>query len=357
MTLTLPDLLAPIAPAAPCGEDLSFSAEFDAILEMRRADDPTLDQGEWVTELKQADWAGAAAQCEALLRTRTKDIRVAVWLIEALARRDGFAGLQRGLEALAGLCERYWDTLHPRAEGADGAEQRIGNLSWLAARGVDFVRTVPLTDAEAGRFSLRDHEAARALAAVVQRGAATDGEPVPSERPTLDAFDKAARDSTPEFLQTSLRDAVAARAALQRLQGVLDRRLGTEGPSFAPIREALDDAVRMAERLARSGGAGGGTDVRPAPAATIALTRVEELPPSAAIPSRAHALQQLRLVAEYFRRTEPHSPVAYLASKAAQWGEMPLHEWLRTVLKDAAALAHVEELLGIAKPPQGKDGA
>ena len=68
-----------------------------------------------------------------------------------------------------------------------------------------------------------------------------------------------------------------------------------------------------------------------------------------AIASRAQALGQLRAVADFFRQTEPHSPVGYLADKAAKWGEQPLHLWLKTVVKDAGALAHVEELLGIVK--------
>jgi type VI secretion system protein ImpA len=58
-------------------------------------------------------------------------------------------------------------------------------------------------------------------------------------------------------------------------------------------------------------------------------------------------LAQLRIVAEFFRKTEPHSPVAYLADKAAKWGEQPLHLWLRTVVKEEAALARLEELLGV----------
>lgn len=66
------------------------------------------------------------------------------------------------------------------------------------------------------------------------------------------------------------------------------------------------------------------------------------------------ALQQLRQVAEYFRQAEPHSPVAYLADKAARWGEMPLHEWLRAVVKDGAALASFEDMLGVEpRQPQG----
>jgi type VI secretion system protein ImpA len=65
--------------------------------------------------------------------------------------------------------------------------------------------------------------------------------------------------------------------------------------------------------------------------------------------SRAQALAQLREVAEFFRRTEPHSPVAYLAEKAAHWGEQPLHVWLRSVVKDDASFAHIEEMLGVAQ--------
>ena len=41
------------------------------------------------------------------------------------------------------------------------------------------------------------------------------------------------------------------------------------------------------------------------------------------------------------------SPVAYLADKAASWGDMPLHAWLSTVIKDPSALSQMEELLGI----------
>ena len=72
----------------------------------------------------------------------------------------------------------------------------------------------------------------------------------------------------------------------------------------------------------------------------------------AAIQNRAQALAQLRIVAEFFRATEPHSPVAYLADKAAHWGELPLHLWLRSVIKDPAAIADLDELLGAADTPQ-----
>ena len=76
--------------------------------------------------------------------------------------------------------------------------------------------------------------------------------------------------------------------------------------------------------------------------------------PAGALATRAQALAQLRQVADFFRRTEPHSPVAYLADKAAQWGDMPLHAWLRSVMREPSALAHLEELLGI-EPPRERE--
>ena len=65
------------------------------------------------------------------------------------------------------------------------------------------------------------------------------------------------------------------------------------------------------------------------------------------IQSRAQAIAQLREVAAFFRRTEPHSPAAYLADQAAQWAEMSLHEWLAAVVKDGGTLSHIRELLGV----------
>lgn len=72
---------------------------------------------------------------------------------------------------------------------------------------------------------------------------------------------------------------------------------------------------------------------------------------SGEIQNRADAVAQLRAVAQFLRATEPHSPAAYLADKAAEWADMPLHQWLAAVVKDDGSLAHLRELLGV-KPEE-----
>ncbi|BBD80239.1 hypothetical protein ALSL_1584 [Aerosticca soli] len=338
-------LLEPITENSPCGEDLSFSLEFDAILEARRSDDASLDQGEWVTDLKTADWFAVSRQCGQLLRTRSKDLRLAVWLAEAMTRIDGFAGLADGYRLVAGLCERYWDQIHPIPEEDDpNQELRIGNLRWLLTQSIQWMRAIPLTQGPQGRY-----DAATVDAAI--RGHGGDGQGDYPDQGRIDA----ARNATPfEFYQQLTEQIPLAQEALRHLESIVDAKLGQDGPSFAATRDALEHVSGIALRMAASSGVAMPVAANPPPLPSS--TGGAEPPVAAAatprssngeIQSRREALQQLRQVAEFFRRTEPHSPVAYLADKAARWGNMPLHVWLKTVLKDNPALAQLEDLLDV----------
>jgi len=50
--------------------------------------------------------------------------------------------------------------------------------------------------------------------------------------------------------------------------------------------------------------------------------------------NRDQAFHQLREIADYFRRIEPHSPVTYLLEKAIRWGYMPLPELMNELLSN-----------------------
>ncbi len=281
--MNIEQLLAPISEQAPCGDDIAFSPEVDAISQARLADDPTLEQGAWVTSLKEADWKFVASRCAQLIEQRSKDLRLAVWLAEASARTTSFRGLADSLMLVSALCERYWDHLHPMPD--EGTfEQRIGNLCWIAARLPQLVKEMPGADISAVSYCAE---------------------------------------------------------AIAQLETVVDQRLGADGPGFSAARSALEDVIHALGSTAAVEAEASDT-----PLAMMIKPHQSQLG-DGPVQTRAHAIAQLRQVAEYFRRTEPHSPVAYLADKAAAWGEQPLHVWLRSVVKDDSAFAHIEELLGM----------
>ncbi len=333
----------------PCGPDMVFSPEFDQLAELRRQDDPTLDQGEWVTELKRADWSAAAALTEQLLDQRTKDLRLAAWWAEAATHVHGFDGLANGLALYAALCRAHWDHVHPLPDNGDN-ELRVGSINWLLTQTRVLCGALPVLQGADRVFSLTDIDTARQRS----QGAGAAAQPVEGKAAplTMDAITRAQRNTPKAQLLSLLQGARKLPDSLAALEAVIDERLGAEGPGFATTRDAVRETALRLERLAREMGALPGDEIA-APAtgsAAIAPAQSPGAPGSGAPNSRAQALAQLRMVAEFFRRTEPHSPVAYLADRAARWGEMPLHEWLRAVLKEQGTLAQIEELLGVEKP-------
>ncbi|MDC8756008.1 type VI secretion system protein TssA [Janthinobacterium fluminis] len=339
---SIAQLLNPISAAQACGEDLSFSSELDAIARARVHDDPSLDQGEWVVALKEADWPFVASRCAQLIESKSKDLRLAVWLAEAHAKTRHFRGLGDGYTLLAGLCEHYWDGLYPAPDDGE-YEQRIGNLFWLLTRSPRLIREIPVTDGSGGSYSLADYDAARQRAAGGAGAADPWGGAAPGDGPGpgLAQFDAARRQNSRQFNDALLADAEYCLQALLALERCVDARLGAAGPGFGLAREALQQAIDCIAPLATAAPGG-----EPAAAATSCGVAGA----AGGAQSRAQALAQLRQVAAFFRRTEPHSPVAYLADKAADWGELPLHLWLRAVVKDPAVVAQLDELLGAAGP-------
>ncbi|WP_028100553.1 type VI secretion system protein TssA [Pseudoduganella violaceinigra] len=338
-------LLAPISPAQPAGDDLSFSSDFDAIAQARRFDDPSLEQGEWVTELKEADWPFVVSRCAALLGEKSKDLRIAVWLAEAAAKQHRMQGLGESFRLLAGLIREFWDKgLYPEPDG-DDMELRIGNLAWILGRTPALLREMPLTEGQGTAFSAVDFDMARKQASLPENARNADW-------PKLADMETARSRNSPRFREQFATDARYCMDALRELEQAADECMGNDSPGFAAARDAVQamiDAMPSHAGLpaaaAQNGAAPAGEQVAVAqPAMGSAAMPMASGP----VMSRTQAISQLREIASYFRRTEPHSPVSYFADKAADAGEQDLHTWLRSVVKDSGSLQHIEEMLGIA---------
>lgn len=354
------DLVRPLnTPEGSCGSDMIFSADFDEIQEARRFDDPSLSQGEWVTEIKEADWEKVIRVGETLLSAKAKDLRVAAWLTEAHGKLKGLSGLAEGYALLSYLCDAFWDDIHPLAEDGD-LEQRIGVMDWLVSQTARLIREAPLTSSPKGHYSMIDQESARTTAKNIERNPGMADEILRNAATTIDAFESAVRDTPASHFVGGLKETERLKDAMKSLQMVLDLRMGEHAPAFGPTFDALDDVFRFFRRHAGEISTVDDRSTTATESETHPDTNGRREPTIGAslashggpVQSREQAIRQLQEIAAFFRRTEPHSPVAYLADKAARWGSMSLHEWLRTVVKDDAALSRMEEMLGVDTRPQ-----
>jgi type VI secretion system protein ImpA len=354
MKVDLERLLTPISGARPAGESLRYAGLFDQVQEARREDDPTLPQGVWKTDLKRADWKEVERLCLEALETRTKDLQLAAWLLEAWLHLDGSAGAVQGLRLLAGLCESFWESAHPELED-DDPELRLAPLFWVDERLSEKLRLlIPVTrpeTAEAPAYSLADWEAARHLENLAKTNPQVLQSAEEEGRLTLPKFLVSVTLTPSAFYVGLLGDLRQALEALGELGALLESRCGDRATGFRRFNGNLVAIQRLAAKVLEER-----QDELPEPDLDAeALPAWGEggpededlLPSSGPIRSRAEAYRRLSEAADYLLRTEPHSPAPYLVKRAVGWGSMSLSELLHELLQNGGDLKTLYSLLGM----------
>ncbi|MDZ5431460.1 type VI secretion system protein TssA [Pseudomonas fluorescens] len=113
---------SPVCNGNFAGEDVRYSSEYEAL-------ESELDKARSMQERGQIDWLKVRENCEGLLRTQSKDLRVGVWLTWALYQCESFQGLLAGLGLLRHLCESHWTEVYPKK-----SRTRAAAINWLVPR-------------------------------------------------------------------------------------------------------------------------------------------------------------------------------------------------------------------------------
>ncbi len=356
-------LLAPISPTNPVGESLRYEGTYDRIQEARRQEDPQLPVGVWEHELKEADWQLVSTLCTESLEHRTKDLQIAVWMVEAWMHLYGFVGARDGLGFVRDLCATYWSALHPPLEEA---EYRLSIFEWMNERLSHQLKFIPITRpaglANVPAFAYADWEKASFVEEKLRNQTSADdlkaSEP---EGITIAVFEQSRGLTPAEFFDSLVRVLDSVKTAAQRLEAFLDQQYGKNAPTLRAFRDLPEKVISVVRPVAGPASmAGVSSAVSYAPTASeaeeIAPPRAETTP-SAAMPpirSREEAYQRLAEAADYLFRTEPHSPTPYLVRKAISWGNMPLDELLPELVRNEGALQEAMKLLRIE--PRKKAG-
>lgn len=355
-------LLAPLNGGAKAGLNVQYGPTYRALKEAMRQEDEVTN-GPIQSQGKNADWQKVIQLSTKILTEEGKDLGVMVWLVKALTKKHGFAGLRDGLKVMALAHEKCWTDLLPSIEDNGDLEARVSGLEGLHSLPV-VIRTVPIMHHPGGVFySIFDydkrHDVERLKGAV--QAAKTDedrGFARASLEETIRLGEKIDQvvGATPLSHFSTLRDVICeAREAFQALDRTATEKYGMEGFTLRPLQEALEDCRDRLDELVRKRG-GVGLEVNRVDELThkepvVTTISAEGLSLSEEMKTRAEAIKQLQRVAEFFRRTEPHSPVSYLVQRAARWGDMPLEEWLHEVIKNESVLSEVKETLGLAINP------
>ena len=376
-TLDFAKLLAPIAGDKPTGTDLradqSPMSLYFAIKGARnqaRAAERMLaneDDGE-KSDTPPPDWKPIHVNAVKALSEKSKDLEVTAFLIEALVRLQGFAGLRDGFRLARELVEKYWDTIFPLPD-EEGLETRLGGL--IGLNGADSEGTlmapitrVPITDASSvGKLTMAHYMEALAVGKISDPK--VKQKRVDSGAKTLEIFQKAVSEGTPGFFLNLVQDLTECQQEFGKLCAALDAKCAGQAPPSSNIRASLEAVLDAVKNVAKAkldlAEASQPPKEAPKPAAPAGAPPGTAAPaagaPAAAaappgetldvIRTREDAFKSILKVADFFRRTEPHTIVSFALEQVVRWGRMPLPELLTELISEEAARKNLFKQVGI----------
>lgn len=348
-------LLQPISPDAPSGEDLEYDTEFET-LETDLQGKAEQQYGDTIIPAEEPDWRDIQKRALKLL-ARSKDLRLSVYLIRALFNTHGFVGLDEGLALLKGLLETYWESVYPQLDPEDDNDptMRANILASLCDWETILIklREVPLVNSPlVGQFSLRDID----IATGVQPPPANSDDP-PPDSATIDA---AFLDCAAEDLQQTAHAVTNAIENVNAIDAYFTDQVGaTNAPDLNPLVQALKEAQQvLSERLSRRGvdDVSSGESVTDETVDTqegqsVVAVRVGE------INSRSDVIRMLDKICDFYAKHEPSSPVPMLLQRAKRLAAMTFLDILRDLAPDG--LPQAELIRGPeegAKPSEQSSG-
>ncbi len=362
------DILAPINEQDPCGvsivNEASYiklrdlhqpnEAAFRAWLEPRSSGDPPkqLSRDIWMPR----EPAKLIKETGEIFVKKSKELELAVWMVESLVWTEGFPGLLAGLEFLISLLETFWDTLHPQPDPDYPGDfgMRFRHIEWVGnyvemTKGSSPILAlgfVPLTKDGLNYIQYKESREIAREADAKGKHLEARTEAIQEGKTPPEVFD-ASFEATPKpFYKAALASLQGAIEAAQRLEELCNAKFTDDQPSFSKLKstlEQMENAVRilLIEKLKADpdpvemvpspemGGAapdgsvqGGGVGTYSGPSMIDQMLEEAGDLPGLEPASRQEAILRIVAATRYLRRLDPSQPAAYLVLRGLRWGEL-----------------------------------
>jgi len=296
------------------------------------------------------NWNKIASLAPKILSTEAKDIEIACWYTEALVRKSGFQGLRDGFSLIRQLIEQYWDDgLYPLPD-EDGIETRVAPISGLNGEGTEGVLLAPIRsthitdDIQPGPFSLWQYKQAVDIKRISDASNRT--EQISKVGFSMDDIDSVVEQSSSTYFVDLRDDVKECISEYRNISTLLIEHCGNlDAPPTSKIIELLEETLSAINHVAKH--------KFPAEPVSDESSGSQPVPGSASgvstgnLNSREEAFRQLAGISDFFRRTEPHSPISYVLDRAVTWGEMSLDELMNELIPDSSSRNTYSSLTGV----------
>jgi len=339
------DLLEPVAGDNPSGANLYYDKVFDQIKEARTEDVDSGPSGAWERTQKKADHVLVIKLAGEALCKRSKDLRLAGWLVESHLKREGIAILSPCLELLWKLQEAFWETFYPEIDDDGALDLRISSLEGTVNRIAALIKNAPITKSG---YSVHQYQESRRVG---YEDSADTSEKREARQDAIDHGELTGEEFDSAFGSTPKTFYAATESALEGalvLLGDIDRfheeKYGDDYPSLNKLVSAVEEVKQVVvsllneKRKTDPDPVEDGDSVEPVEETDYSESEAEEPASSGeAVPAKRAASKGAGFsgvptspeqayaavlgCAEYLHTENPQSPVPYLVCSALRFGE------------------------------------
>ena len=356
--IDISSLLEPVSEDNPVGndirEDSSPSSVYYTIKDARNSARAAERNSMFDGGSSEADenWRKILELAPGILKNNAKDLEIASWYTEALIRRYGFPGLKAGFSIIKQMIEKYWDNLYPLPD-EDGIETRVSSLTGLNGEGSEGVLIAPIRnanitdDVQPGPFNFWQYTQALDIQKITDDN--SRAEKTNKLGFNIEDIENVVAGSSESFFFELKNDVVACLADYRDISKMLDEHCGNmDAPPTSNIINTLEDTLGVINHIGKyklpdesSNEEEFNEDGTPAESSSEAKAI------GGPIKTRTDAFRHLNEISDFFRRTEPHSPISYALEKAVKWGDMSLSELMRELIPDSSSLNYYSSLTGV----------
>lgn len=368
--------VSPISAGDPVGSYLRYDTLYDEIRLARQEDDPRLSMGIWETELKRADWNKIEALCIEALITKSKDLQLAAWLVEAWTMLDGINGYNLGIQVFISLTEASWNDIHPQIQNSEDMESRLMIFEWMDTTLSSRLLSLNLTNANFDQtgFSLGYLKSAQHSDAAkkrLQKPTTTHSVDQSKTVGTVEEFQKS-MDLTPDtYLAEYHKDLNFALKSTLQLKDSLINLVGSEAPSFSNLLGTLKEMDRIINNALQTRkppesiqqpseeqeSSAIGTSSSPTSSDFAQSSQTPTPVPSQkassetlSLSTRKDAYKLLDIIATFLEQNDPHSLAPQLIRQLVRWENKSVLDILNEFAQTPAEYEALMKVLGVTLP-------
>ncbi len=253
----------------------------------------------------------------------------------------------------------FWDTMFPEIDDGD-MEGRANAVAFLDTQGSYAIKEAKITQGQgfnvldwedSKKFSIPDNLDSLDLADQ-QKFLALKSQAEKENRCTDEMWRKAVSESRRAFYEDLVLIIAECWAGYDEINRVIESKFDSKQmPGMSNLKKALESVeaqIKILLTLKREEEPDAIDEVEETAEGTSegVTGQSSKEGASSLVQGRADALKRLAQLAEFFKKTEPHSPISYLVTRAVKWGNMPLETWLQDVIKDETVLFQIRQTLG-----------